>query len=83
MPKTASKERDRFLGPAPGSFHWLPRRRNQGNPQNRNLDLPGKDKIQAMAGKEKTRRDRKYEKGKMALEKRLVISNFQRNDHTK
>lgn len=47
------------------------------------IDLPGKDKIQAKAGNEKTRRDRKYEKGKMALEKRLVISNFQRNDHTK
>ena len=47
------------------------------------MDLPGKDKIQAKAGKEKTRRNSKYEKGKMALEKRPVILNFQRNDHTK
>ena len=43
-----SKEGTGCLGPAPGSFHWLPRRCHQGNPQNRNMDLPGKDPLQEM-----------------------------------
>lgn len=50
VPKTAGKERDRFLGPAPGSFHWLPRRHYQGNPQNRKMGFPGKDKRQGKGG---------------------------------
>lgn len=54
MSKTAGKERQRLLGSAPSSSHWLPGRYYQGNPQSKNRVLPGEHKRQAKEGKEKT-----------------------------
>lgn len=84
VPKTAGKERNRSLGSAPSFSHWLPRRCYQGNPQNRKWTLL--ERIKDRQRKAGRRPDLTYyssERGKKALEKRLVISNFQRDNHTK